>query len=283
VSEHIVAFRSAKGLLSNVFRSAEDDIISNHAEFEAREMLQLIVLLSIGALWALTSLLSREAQPLPARGVRGQGMPGPRPGLPMNAGASMAAPRTMGTGERAPANSLERRAPARWNEASPATRIAAGRGLGADDGIVILDSDSRASRPGTGGAASAAAASKGRASLSRRAPRGRTTTSPGPSKPVEQSRPRALTTLVTQSMAQRRNRPLEIAPLGSPLAPINSPLTDITSGAKIEHPGSLDSPPAFTAESLQSMLQNPTRLREAALLTELLQPPLALRRSGRRR
>ena len=47
-------------------------------------------------------------------------------------------------------------------------------------------------------------------------------------------------------MAQKRNRPLEITPLSSPLAPINSPLTQISTGAKIEHPGSLDSPPAFT-------------------------------------
>jgi hypothetical protein len=244
-------------------------------------MLQLIVLLSIGALWAITSLLSREAQPLPARAARGQGPAGPRPGLPINPGSSMSAPRNMGTSDRLPATSLDRNTPARWNEASPATRIGAGRGLGADDGIVILDSDSRAARPGTGGASAAAA--KGRAGLSRRASRSRSITGPSPSKPIEQGRPRALTTLVTQSMAQKRTRPLEITPLGSPLAPINSPLTDITTGAKIEHPGSLDSAPAFTALSLQSMLQNPTRLREAALLTELLQPPLALRRRGRRR
>ena len=89
--------------------------------------------------------------------------------------------------------------------------------------------------------------------------------------------------MVTQAMAQKRNRPLEITPLASPLAPINSPLTEITSGARIEHPGSLDSPPAFTGESLRSMFGNPTKLREAAMLTELLQPPLALRRSRRLR
>jgi hypothetical protein len=244
-------------------------------------MLQLVVLLSIGALWAITSLLSREAQPLPARPARGPGPAGPRPGLPMNPTGSMAASRTAGTAERLPTTSLERRAPARWNEASPATRTATGRGLGPDDGIVILESDSRTGRPGTGGASSAAA--KGRAGLARRASRSRSSTGPSPSNPVEPGRPRALTTLVTQSMAQKRNRPLEITPLASPLGPINSPLTQLTTGAKIEHPGSLDSPPAYTAESLRSMLANPIRLREAALLTELLQPPVALRRLGRRR
>ena len=245
-------------------------------------MLQLVVLLSIGALWAITSLLSREAQPLPARPARGQGPAGPRPGLPMNAAGSTAASRTTGTADRSPATSLERRVPARWNDGSPPTRTPAGRGLGPDDGIVILESDSRTSRSGTGGASSAAAA-KGRAGLARRASRGRSTSGQSPSNPVEPGRPRALTTFVTQSMAQKRNRPLEITPLASPLAPVNSPLTQLTTGAKIEHPGSLDSPPAFTAESLRSMLANPIRLREAALLTELLQPPLALRRLGRRR
>jgi hypothetical protein len=201
----------------------------------------------------------------------------------MNAGSPMATSRIVGTSDRFPATSLERSTPTRRIEGSPAARIGAGRGLGSDDGIVILESDSRATRPGSGAASAAAAAAKGRSGLSRRSARGRSITGPSPSKPVEQGRPRALTTLVTQSMAQKRTRPLEITPLGSPLAPINSPLTDITTGAKIEHPGSLDTAPAFTALSLQAMLQNPTRLREAALLTELLQPPLALRRLGRRR
>jgi hypothetical protein len=79
-------------------------------------------------------------------------------------------------------------------------------------------------------------------------------------------------------MAQKRNRPLEITPLGAPMAPILSPLTQVSAGARIEHPGSRDSPPAFTSESLRTMLANSIKLREVALLTELLQPPMALRR-----
>jgi len=78
-------------------------------------------------------------------------------------------------------------------------------------------------------------------------------------------------------MAQKRNKRLEI----EPLAMINSPLTQVSAGAQIEHPGSPDSAPAFTSESLRRMLASSTRLREVALLTELLQPPLA-RRPGRR-
>jgi hypothetical protein len=43
-------------------------------------MLQILVSLGILALWALTSLLSRETQPLPARPARPQPNGGPRPG-----------------------------------------------------------------------------------------------------------------------------------------------------------------------------------------------------------
>ena len=45
-------------------------------------MLQFIVLLAIMALWALTSLLSREAQPLPPRRPRGTPLDGLRPASP---------------------------------------------------------------------------------------------------------------------------------------------------------------------------------------------------------
>ncbi len=44
-------------------------------------MVQFVVLLSIMAIWALTSLLSREAQPLPPRPTRGPAPDGPRPNL----------------------------------------------------------------------------------------------------------------------------------------------------------------------------------------------------------
>ena len=245
--------------------------------------LQFVVLLAIMALWALTSLLSREAQPLPPRPTRGPGLGGPRPGMPLNTSGTMSPARTGTLSDRRPATALERTAGARWNEPAPTTRPAPPRGLSADDGLVILESDTRAVRSPGGAAAPTSGLGKGKTGSSRRGSRGRSGAGAGGTKPTEPGRPRALTTLVTQAMAQKRNRPLEIAPLASPLAPINSPLTEMTSGARIEHPGSLDAPPAFTGESLRSMLGNPTKLREAAMLTELLQPPLALRRSRRLR
>jgi hypothetical protein len=245
--------------------------------------LQFIVMLSIMALWALTSLLSREAQPLPARPVRGPGAGGPLSGFPMTPGGSASPARTGATTDRRPASSLDRAASGRWNEASSTNRPGPPRGLNADDGLVIIEPDPRTARPAANAVISASAAAKGRTAAARRGSRGRSSANAGASKSTEPGRTRALTSLVTQSMAQMRNRPLEITPLSSPLSPINSPLTTISTGAKIEHPGSLDSPPAFTGESLRLMLGDAAKLREAALLTELLQPPLALRRPRRSR
>jgi hypothetical protein len=67
------------------------------------------------------------------------------------------------------------------------------------------------------------------------------------------------------------------------LAMVNSPLSQLSAGAQIEHPGSPDTAPAFTSESLRRLLASTTKLREVALLTELLQPPIALRRMRRLR
>ena len=44
-------------------------------------------------------------------------------------------------------------------------------------------------------------------------------------RPKEADHQRALTSLVNQSLAQKKNRPLEITPLSSPLSPSPSPLT----------------------------------------------------------
>ena len=107
-------------------------------------MLQFIVLLAIMALWALTSLLSREAQPLPPRRLRGALPDGPRPATPGGRGDALAPGRNFVNAERVSATMPERKAPDRWSEASPAARPTIGRGSGADDGIVILESDNRA-------------------------------------------------------------------------------------------------------------------------------------------
>ena len=89
-------------------------------------MLQFVVLLAIMALWALTSLLSREAQPLPPRPARGPGPDGLRPALPCQPGrrdgpvASRQFARS--TGSRRSSAGM----PARWSEAAAGTSARAG-------------------------------------------------------------------------------------------------------------------------------------------------------------
>jgi hypothetical protein len=84
-------------------------------------------------------------------------------------------------------------------------------------------------------------------------------------------------------MAQKKARRLEITPLSSPIAPINSPLSQATTAAAIEYPSSPDTPPAYSSRELRAMLTQKSKLREIALLTELLQPPLSRRPNRRMR
>src|SRR5215218_4528389 len=93
---------------------------------------QFIVPLTFLAIWALTSLLNRDAQPLPPRNVRPPGPPGPRPGGTMP---------SLRPGERR-AEPGPRDQPARWSPPANQTRPAAGRpGIRPQDDILIIDAD----------------------------------------------------------------------------------------------------------------------------------------------
>jgi hypothetical protein len=84
-------------------------------------------------------------------------------------------------------------------------------------------------------------------------------------------------------MAQKQNRPLELTPLDFPVAPLGAPLTHLATSALREQPRSWDVLPAFDSAALRTMLASRNKLREVALLSEILQPPLALRRARRLR
>src|SRR5437763_5119447 len=111
-------------------------------------LLQFIVPLTFLAIWALTSLLNRDSQPLPPRPHRGPGSGDPRPGmgLPSAGRRDLAGPaRHQGSG-RLPSSAAERPGAARW--AAPPTQGrpgGLGRSDGPDEGIVILESDGRGS------------------------------------------------------------------------------------------------------------------------------------------
>ncbi len=247
-------------------------------------MLQFIVLLSIMAIWALTSLLSREAQPLPPRPTRGPAPDGTRPNLVGRTTELGGAGRDPGAANR-PAGGLPDRNPMpRWSDAAPAPRTTPARPAAADDGIVVVDSDARGSRsaPGSFGSPTSGAGSRtSRANLARRGGRGRSSSAPGPVKTAESGRPRALTSQVTESMAQKRNRPLEITPLSSPLSLNDSPLTKLSTRQPADKPGFSTAAPSMTAATVHTMLATSSKLREIMLLSEILQPPVSVRNRRR--
>jgi hypothetical protein len=257
-------------------------------------LLNFIVPLTFLAIWALTSLLNRDAQPLPPRPGAGRA-PGPSPLRGGVGGGFASSGRTDLTGPaRATAASrsassavVERPASARWSSAPVQGRAGGGPtrpGVAGDDGIVILESETRPQRSSSSFSPSSAASnprvSRAPAPSARRAT-SRARSAPAPSlNPIEPDRPRALTGLVGQSMAQKRTKPLDITPLATPMSPLSSPLTQ-ASAAEPARDTARTPTPTLTSGALRAMLASPARLREVALLGELLQPPVSLR--GRRR
>jgi hypothetical protein len=252
-------------------------------------LLQFIVPLTFLAIWALTSLLNRDAQPLPPRPGTGRA-PGPgQARSPVGGGFSSSARaelsgavRSAAAGRPAP-SMADRDAPARWSAAKLEGRPGAGAPRAGDEGIVIIESKSRPAQSASFSPSSAASSprvSRGTSPAARRAtPRTRAT--PASSiKPIESERPRALTGLVGQSLAQKATKPLDITPLSTAMASIVPPLTQ-ASAAEPARDTARTPIPVLSSAALGTMLASPTKVREAALLAELLQPPVALR--GRRR
>ncbi len=255
-------------------------------------LLQFIVPLTFLAIWALTSLLNRDAQPLPPRPGRAPGTGGgSRPGMgaPLAGRSESSAPsRSTGTSRPPVPAPVERPAPARWSAPLAQSRpLSTGRAGGPDDGIVILESETRTSVGSTSSfsPSSAASARSARAATARRAPpRGRAPQA-APPKSSESERPRLLTGLVSQPLSSKKSRTLEIAPLSTPLSPLSSPLTQVSQQSipNMPHATTNKPIPTLTSSDLRTMLASPARLREIALLGELLQPPLALRSPRRPR
>jgi hypothetical protein len=246
-------------------------------------MIQFIVLLSIMAIWALTSLLSREAQPLPPRPTRGPTPEGLRPNLVGRTDLS-GANRDASAAGRTSGGLPDRRAPARWSDPVPPSRSTTGSPTVPHDGIVIIESEMRSSRPANGSFAGQAGAAGSRvptrAGQVRRGARGRSPSNP--TKAPEPGRPRALTSQVTESMAQKRNKPLEIAPLSSPLSLNDSPLAKLTTRQQpAERNRYFDAAPSLNADTVRAMIASPGKLRELALLSEILQPPVSVRKRRR--
>ncbi len=223
-----------------------------------------IVPLTFLAIWALTSLLNRDAQPLPPRPGR---VGPPRPPRPMGGPpvAQTQLPREWGGPQPRP---LERQRPAPLSGLS--------RGASGDEGIVILGP----THESRGGGRGNPSPRQPRAAKVQRGGKGRGAAAARLQAP-EQSTPRALSAMVNESMAETRNRPLEITPLASPLTPLMVPLSAASSALAAEK--AVERPVGVPVEHIRLALSAPDRLRELAVLSEILKPPLSLRSLRRSR
>jgi hypothetical protein len=143
---------------------------------------------------------------------------------------------------------------------------------------VILESKTRPSQASTGSfsPSSAATARSARAAAARRVTSRPRASQATPAKSTESERTRVLTGLASQPLGLPKSRPLEIAPLSTPISPLTSVLTQQTVPSPPQAATNRPSP-TLTSSDLRAMLASPARLREVALLGELLQPPVALR------
>jgi len=84
---------------------------------------------------------------------------------------------------------------------------------------------------------------------------------------------------VGHSLSQNRGKPLDLSPLTSNLTSLGSSSLRVASAAAAVMPN--EERPALEAADVRRMLADRPKLREVAILSELLQPPVSLR--GRRR
>jgi hypothetical protein len=88
--------------------------------------------------------------------------------------------------------------------------------------------------------------------------------------------------MVSQSLLLQKAKPLEISPLNAPITGLSKNFTQTTAEPDVNRRPTAESRPALTGVDIRKMLASPSKLREIAILNELLQPPLALRqRRGR--
>jgi len=251
-------------------------------------LIQFIVPLMFLAIWALTSLLNRDAQPLPPRPGRLPGPGGPRPPARLP-GQAEPRPGGLGVPARSAAPSPLAERPAVWpNGASaPTARERASQRStleNMDNAIVYIENDPAARGTTRSGSSSTpAAASAGsrspRGAQQRRGTRGRAGTpiSPPSQFQAEPKTHRALSDQVNQSMALQRNKPLEIVPLFSSLAPLSLPLSQESVAPQVQQERGTANPVTLSGLDIRKMLSSPDKLREFALLSEVLQPPVSLR------
>jgi hypothetical protein len=217
-------------------------------------LLQFIVPLTFLAIWALTSLFNREAQPLPPRTGRAPIPPGPRPG-----GGFSTAPQPADLRPEAAGRDPN----VRWGNANG--RRTPGR---LDDGIVILESETR--RTPTNPSVRSVSAPPKRSAR------------PKPAV-VPPERPEPPTHHIlhsTTGLPHQMGHPLDVHLQGSTHTPLLRASQDLarTQPPVNEVPQALTRPESISFD-VRAALVSPSKLREAFILNEIIQPPIAARRS----
>ena len=221
---------------------------------------QFFVPLIFLLVWAVTSLLNRDAQPLPQRPNR------PGPGRRRDAltgaqaedsapavGGNAPAPRRPGVD---PFDPRTHGRPTQLPGRSAPPRPGRPDGATGDDDVFIVPA-----RPGT----------------PRKPARGRRGEQP-PARPRrgEAETQRALSEQVGLAMAQNRGQPLGLSPISANLSSLSgASLRGASSTAATV--ASNVAPAALSAADVRRMMADGARLREMAVLVELLQPPVSRR------
>jgi len=205
---------------------------------------QFLVPLTFLAIWALTSLFNRDAQPLPPRTAR---PPGPGP----NGLRPTPAPRNAAVNRPKPGNA-----------AAPAKRGPARRG----EDLLIIGDESR-KRPAAPAAGKDLPKKPAKARLN----------SQSPAEAAFDARAiHSMGTSLSQSMPDERERPEALVRLTLPPSPLLSNFSGEAPGTD-ESRARAAEPDAIAAIDVRKLTRSPARVRESFILSELLQPPLALR------
>jgi hypothetical protein len=212
------------------------------------DILKFMVPLAFLAIWALTALFTREAKPLPGR---------------IQAPPNPYAPRPAPAPGMTRTTTVERPQPTlRWSP--PGNTAPVPRAGGNDDDIVILES-TRQVRPGS---------NQGRGV----APARRSRSKPAPAaKPAPVAPPKFASGGVSQSVNQQLSSSMPITPLSIQ----NSPTIVQSVASSVQRDEGSDIA-LHRLVAIKAMMTDPARLREAILINEMLQPPVALRKRGRR-
>lgn len=230
------------------------------------QLYQFIVPLMFLAIWALTSLFSREAQQIPPRSARPPGPNGPRPETDSGAAQDW---RSEALSREVSQQPSSRPFPA---SPRPATRSA----LRPEDGIVILESETSQRR------SQSSSAVRQQGTARRPAVKGRKPSLP--SRPVESSSQNTLggslaSTMVSTVEPAQGLTKLTLGPLSGPLHGTTHDLMTV-SAAAVSRPVDRSGP---SAQELRELLKSPEKVLQVMLLKELLGPPVSLRGKSLRR